>query len=257
MNVRTKGSLAVFAVVAVAITALGWWVFDGSTTRPRTIRSRLTLVVETPEGERSGSTVLQDTIGFPGGLTRAQGWGLWVQLVGEAAVIDLGQRGLLVATLRKQEDLTRSGGGGSGGGYNPGLMPFPPEKFHYPAEASVNEKYAAYIDELNRLKPKSELSLKDVPVLVRFGNPNDPTSAALVDALDLAASFGPGVTFKGATVEITDDPITKGIETRFPWLRSSKFSDRLFPAPDPRLGSDQKPPLVRRLTYDDFRSLPR
>jgi hypothetical protein len=139
------------------------------------------------------------------------------------------------------------------------MIAFPREKFpiKYPETASADEKYLAYLDELNRQKPRSELALKDLPVLVRFGNPKEPTSAALVDPLDLAASFGPGVTFKRAFVEVTDDPVTTGIEARLPWLKSSKLSERLFPAPDPRLGSDQKPPLVRRLTYDDFRSLPR
>jgi len=92
-------------------------------------------------------------------------------------------------------------------------------------------------------------------VLVRFANLNDPTSAVLVDPRDLAASFGPGVRFKGATVEITDDPITKGIEARLPWLKSSKVAEYLFPNPTHQPRPDPK--LVMRLTYDDFRRLPR
>jgi hypothetical protein len=85
----------VFLFLAAVILALGWFVLDGSTTRPRVVRSRLTVVVETPEGERSGSSVTQVAISFPGGLTRAQGWAIWVDLVGEAAIVDLGPRGLL------------------------------------------------------------------------------------------------------------------------------------------------------------------
>jgi hypothetical protein len=83
MNLTAKGGLTVF--VAAAILALGWWILDGSTTRPRVIRSRLTLVVDTLEGERSGSSVTQETISFPGGLTKAQGWAIWPELTGEAA----------------------------------------------------------------------------------------------------------------------------------------------------------------------------
>lgn len=256
MNPRARFWFAFFAVV-VSVLMLSWWFLDGSTTRPRVVRSRLTLVVETPEGERTGSSVTQETTYFPGGLTRAQGWGLTEQLVGEAVVVDLGQRGLLFATLRKQAHLTFSGGGGLGGGYNAGLTPFPQEKFRgeYSANASINEKYAAYLDDLNRLRPKSQLSLKDVPVLVRFGNPNDPKSVALVDPIDLAASFGPGVTFKSATVEITDDPITTGIGTRLSWLKSSKVAESLFPNPTHQPPPDPK--LVMLLTYDDFRNLSR
>ena len=213
MNPLGKAVLAI-VIAALTIFALGWFLLDGSTTRPRIIRTRLTLMVETPEGERAGSGVTQTMISFPGGLTRAQGWGLWVQLVGDAVVVDLGQRGLLFATLREQSHLTYNGAGSSGGGYNVGMIGFPQEKFpiKYPPKASVDEKYVAYLDELNRRKPKSELAFNDLPVLVRFGNPNEPKSVALVDPLNLAASFGPGVALKAATVEITDDPVTTGIE---------------------------------------------
>jgi hypothetical protein len=194
-----------FVVALAAIMALSWWVLDGSTTLPRVVRSRLTIVVDTPEGVRSGSSVTQLTTYFPGGLTRAQGWALMEQLVGEAVVVDLGARGMLFSTFERQSTLLHSGGDA----YNAGLTPFPQEKFrgeHAPS-ASINEQYAAYLDDLNRLKPKSPLALEYVPALVRFGDLNDPTSVASVNPLDLAASFGYGVIFKGVTVEITDDPI--------------------------------------------------
>jgi hypothetical protein len=256
MSGGTKGYLAGFAVAAAAIMALGWWVFDGSTTRPRILRSRLTLVVETPEGERSGSSVSQDTTSFPNGLTRGQGYGILDKLVGEAVVVDLGPRGLLFTTFETKRDLARGGMDN----YNAGLAPFPQEKFRgkYQKDMSTNDEYAAYLDELNRLKPRGELAPKYLPVLVRFRDPNDPTSAELVDPLDLAASFGPGVTFKHALVEITDDPVTKGIEARLPWLASSKVSPPLSPqdlTKGRRLMSEM--PLVEHLRYDDFRRLPR
>jgi hypothetical protein len=261
MTPRAKGAFSfflkifgVFLFLIAVILALGWFVLDGSTTRPRVVRSRLTIVVETPEGERTGSSVTQQTTSFPGGLTRAQGWAIWVDLVGEAAVVDLGQRGLLVATLVMPSWLTQAGWSG-GGGYNAGLAPFPREKF-LGTHSSNDDEYVTYLDNLKRLKPKAELGIKDVPVLVKFSSPNDPTSAELVDPLNLAASLGPGVTFKGATVEITDDPITHSIETRLPWLKSSKFNEGLFPKPDP-WHRDQERPLVTRFHYNAFRELPR
>jgi hypothetical protein len=42
----------------------------------------------------------------------------------------------------------------------------------------------------HRLKPDAALSLEALPVLVKFGDLNDPTSVALADPQDLAASFG-------------------------------------------------------------------
>lgn len=248
-----KGCLTAFALLVGAVLLLGWWVLDGSTTRPRVVRSRLTIVVETPEGERTGSSVTQLTSYFPGGLTRAQGWGLMRQLVGEVVVVDLGQRGILFSTFERQSTLLRGGGDA----YNAGLTPFPEEKFRgeYPPKASINQQYAAYLDDLNRLKPKSELSFEDVPALVRFGNVNDPTSVALVNPRDLAASFGPGVTFKGATVEITDDPITKGIEARLPWLKTSSEAPTLFP--QAYLLTLKKTSPVQNLRFTDFRRVSR
>jgi hypothetical protein len=224
--------------------------------RSRVIHSRLTVVVETPEGERTGSSVTQDKTSFPGGLTRAQGWSIWTDFVGEAVVVDLGQRGLLFVTLVKPDWLNSPGWGGSGG-YAANMMSFPQEKFRgtYLAQATSNERYAAYLDELNRLKPKAGLALEDLPVLARFDDPKIPTSAVLVDPHDLAASFGPGVTLKSATVEITDDPITMGIETRLPWLRSSKYTEPLFPNPLHQPPPDEN--RARLLTYDSFRMLPR
>jgi hypothetical protein len=255
INPRASGCLPLFIFV-IFVLALGWFALDSGTTRPRVVRSRLTIVVETPEGERSGSSVTQDTISFPGGLTRAQGWGLWEQFVGEAVVVDLGQRGLLFATLVKRDWFNSPGWGGSGG-YAANLTRFPQKKFsgQFPENASINEKYAAYLDEINRIKPKAELPIGDLPVLARFGDQNVPTSAAIVDPHDLAASFGPGVTLRKAVVEITDDPITKGIETRLPWLKSSKYTERLFPNPTHQPPPDENP--ARKLTYDSFRILPR
>src|SRR5258708_39869735 len=119
MTPRAKEALSVFLkifwVFLFLVLALGWFVLDGSTTRPRVVRSRRTIVVETPEGERSGSSVTQETISFHGGLRRAQGWALWTDFVGEAVVVDLGQRGLLFATLVKPSWFNSPGWGGSGG----------------------------------------------------------------------------------------------------------------------------------------------
>lgn len=260
MNRRAKSYLAglgALATILVAISAFSWWFLDGSTIRPRVLRSRLTLVVDTPEGERSGSSVTQNTISFPGGLAKAQGYAIWSRLIGDVVVVDLGQRGLLFTTFESKSGLARGGMDM----YNAAFSPFPREKFR--GKTGIGEpatdEYAAYIDELNRLKPKSELSLKYLPVLVRFRDPNDPTSVELVDPSDLAASFGADVTLKSAFVEITDDPVTKGIEAKLPWLAISKESPSLFPPPDPKLGprTVAETPPVEDLQYNDFRRLAR
>ena len=59
------------------------------------------------------------------------------------------------------------------------------------------------------------------PMMVTFGDLNDPTSVALVDPDDLAASFGEGINISRITAELTDDPVTTGIEERLEWLGMS------------------------------------
>ena len=68
-------------------------------------------------------------------------------------------------------------------------------------------------------------------MLVTFGDLNDPTSVERVDPDDLAATFGEGVSLKRITVQITDDPVTTGIEKRLVWL--SKYPE---PSLDPTHG---------------------
>ncbi|WP_066268991.1 hypothetical protein [Blastomonas sp. CCH3-A3] len=58
------------------------------------------------------------------------------------------------------------------------------------------------------------------PMLVRFRDINDPTTVERVDPDALAASFGEGVKLRRVTVQLTDDPVTKGIEKRLKWLDS-------------------------------------
>lgn len=55
-------------------------------------------------------------------------------------------------------------------------------------------------------------------MLVTFGDLADPTTMAEVDPDDLTKTFGEAVSLKRITVQITDDPVTTGIEMRLGWL---------------------------------------
>lgn len=58
------------------------------------------------------------------------------------------------------------------------------------------------------------------PTLVRFRDSNDPKTIEIVDPTNLAASFGTGVSVKSVTVQITNDPVTTGIDKALPWLNN-------------------------------------
>ncbi|WP_156164508.1 hypothetical protein [Bradyrhizobium sp. LTSP885] len=249
MSGGAKGCLVGF-VVLLAILAFGWWGFRGETT---TLRSRLTLVVETPEGERSGSSVSQLTILAPGRLNRAIGFSSLSTTgeQGEAVVVDLGARGVLFATLADERAL-RSGGSGM---YNAARVPFPQTKFHGEVGEGIwaKDDYTAYLEELNRRKPRAELPFADLPVLVRFRDLSDPSSVVQVSASDLAGSFGPGVRLQRAFVEITDDPPTTGIEARLPWLITRITSSRSLIPPPPGLQLLSEATTAELLILDNFR----
>ena len=246
-NGYAKGCLTTF-VLAAAIIALGLWALSGD---KRTLRSRLTLVVETPEGDRSGSSVSQVTILSPGPCNRAIGFGsLGIEgEEGEAVVIDLGARGILFATLAREKD-RRSGGLGM---YDAGLAPFPREKFRGEIGKGLcsEDEYAAYLDEVQRRKPRGDLAFKHLPILVRFQDTNDPSSVEQVDPFDLAKSFGQDVRLKQAFVEITDDPLTKEIQSRLPWLTTDP---RLRLIPRQGLYTLAESSTIELLEYDDFRT---
>lgn len=232
---RTAAKVTAVFATSVAIVVLSWWLL---VVHDRSIRTRLTLTIATPEGVRTGSSVTQQTITFgPFQLkTGSSSWSIGSKMIGEGLVVDLGQRGLLVSTLVAPDWLKRGNGYADPGlgGYAGGL-PFSEAEYKGTpsAEASSAEKHMAYLDELNRVKPTADIPVKDIPVLVKFSNPSDPTSVSLVDPSNLEAAFGSGVTLKAATVEITGDPVSNSIDTRLPWLKPRK--DPKFDEADPWL----------------------
>ncbi len=240
-----KGCLVALVLFVVLILALGWWMFNVGAPSPRTYGYRLTLYVETPEGEKLGSNVVQVTTRFYTGLQRALNSYSSVSVRGEATVADLGSRGLLFVVFRGD---TKRGGNN----WLPYLemveFLFPRQKFQ---GKSSSDEYVAYLDELIRRKPKGDLPLKELPMLVRFRDINDPTTVERVDPDSLAASFGPGVALKRATLEITDDPATMmGIEKELPWLaghRGALVEPRAWPDhPEPEQKID---PLAFKMGF--------
>jgi hypothetical protein len=65
------------------------------------------------------------------------------------------------------------------------------------------------------------LAPADYPMMVRFRDLDDPATIERVDPANLAASFGPGITFRGITVQLTKDPVTTGISRSLPWLSTT------------------------------------
>lgn len=199
-------------VGGVAALLSGCGLFGGNS-----YRFRMTVEVETPDGVKTGSSVYEvDTekkSTFMTGNDRSK------SLKGEAVAVDLPSGRTLFALLKtansKRDDLA--------------LMSMAALD---PAFRNDWIESAGRISSSDGITSPAEVRAADYPLLVTFADPADPTSVQRVDPANLAASFGPGVTLKRITVEVTNDPVTTGIEKRLGWLLDKNRK---------RFGPDTKP----------------
>ena len=158
----------------------------------------------------SGSGVIQVKQSDTRPLFKSMG-GFGNEVVGEAVVIDLGSRGTFFALLRGPKI-----GLGSLGA--PAWL-----LFHVFADLLNSEKDPLpKVRLLKELRPRRTLGVDEIPMLVRFRDLNDPQSVEQIDPTNLAASFGSGIALRDVVIEVTNDPITVGIETKLPWLKTIK-----------------------------------
>lgn len=174
-----------------------------------TYRYRVTVEIVTPEGIKTGSAVREIRVHTEPGFLGVRKQGI-DRLIGEAVVIDLGTRGVVFALL-SEDDLYQAFP------YNNGVGILSPMGIRY----------------YKSLKPgtKAPLPSEKYPTFVTFKDLSDPKSLQLVygQRFDVEAQkhllvdemetlFGAGVRVQGITIEITNDPVTWGIEKGLPWL---------------------------------------
>lgn len=189
-------------------------------------RYRLTVEVETPEGLKTGSSVIE----VRWGAVDSTLGGASAESRGEAAAVDLPGGRTLFALLSGE---SRSADWADYAMFS--VMPLPEKG---PGQKD-SDALGIGIDRIIANKtlmvlPRmiaapitaAQARVSAYPMLVRFGDIKDPKSVTLVDPDDLEKSFGPGVTLRRITVQITDDPVTTGIEKRLGWWR--KFRDLHF-----------------------------
>jgi hypothetical protein len=194
------------AVLVKLVAAAALIPLAGCNSTPRKIHYRLTLDVEAPEGLRSGSSVVQVVMNYNDGLLKGMGNLVNPTFQGEATVVDLGNRGLLFCLLTA--DSQRSLSARDPSYLVSSMLP----------NQDRTERLTSFYDSLIQHKPKADVPLGKLPLLVRFRDVNDPKTAERVYPSNLAANFGQGVKLVRATIEITDAPVTMGIEKRLSWI---------------------------------------
>jgi hypothetical protein len=185
------GGLAILALGGCKLLGLSW-----------AYRYKITVEVDTPQGLKSGFAVREiiytkQVIKLPGmaGTASSQR--------GEAVAVDLPNGQVLFGLLSTDGYQTLQAAFGDDS----------PETL----DAAQSDRRVVELHP----KPGSIPAQSGYPMLVTFTDIADPASVKLADPADLAASYGPGVQLKRITVEITDDPVTSGIEKRLGWLTKS------------------------------------
>lgn len=209
-------------------------------------RFKLTLILDTPDGVKSASSVVERQAwdrGFPiPGFAGREA----ISFSGEALYVDLGKQRPLVALLT----------------YNSESRP----AFNYQGRVDNNfYKYwsigpsSDYVLELYgetrtsggllenaskfaRYRGPRDIPLAALPDLVTFADINDPKTVVKVDPNKLDATLGPGVRWLRTTLELTDEPVTTGIRRHLPWLATFRGS----------LGGDYTRAFANLLTSRNF-----
>jgi hypothetical protein len=201
-------------LILAAIGLVGYGVFFalfGSTSY--SWHQRLTVVVDTPMGQVRGAAVTavsvteyHGAINLPNG-----GHGSW-DMHGEAVVVEVLPGRYLFALLNGGDNPNGAAAAWTGTTF---------KQRDFPNENGIS------FDDLRaiiRSEPRDTpipLPPQAMPLLVTFDDITDPTTVRLVDPTNLSASFGPGVSLAGVTLEITEADVTKGrVEGVLGWLHS-------------------------------------
>lgn len=189
-------------------------------------RYKMTLVIDTPNGERSGSAVREVVFHVPNKLpSLVQARASWI-LRGEAVAVDVipGQTlfALLIGGRRDPEYATR-------------IL----AKIY----GSASPEWPSDTPRTVTIWPTAPLALirdtdDPLPMLARFRDIAAPKSIERVDPANLADTFGPGVALRSITISLVDEPITNTMGSRLRWLQSmptgmmSGDSSELVQSPD-------------------------
>ena len=163
-------------------------------------RYRLTLSVETPDGLKTGSSVIE----ILGQYTKSlDSTGFHTGIVGEAIFVDLGRGRNLLGLISVGTNLQLS--------MFTSIAPI----------AFFNNSSKESFIRLTTHSGTVELPSNLIPTLLTFTNIEDPGTASPVDPERLEQNFGQGYRFAGAKLELTHDAITCHIKKKLPWWNAA------------------------------------
>ncbi|GJL65544.1 MAG: hypothetical protein NPIRA05_05150 [Nitrospirales bacterium] len=180
-------------LVIVGVLLVGTLAYCKDFLIPYTWHQKMTVEVEVDGQLYTGSSVVRVNVGQSDPITQGLGYPLQFGARGEAAFVELPGPRYLFALL--------SGGPPDSGPQTNAVNIF---KDRLPPRGI--ERFAV----LSKSRLKQDIPHSHYPLLVTFTDITDPKTVKQVDPDNLAATFGPGVSLKRITLEITDEPVTEG-----------------------------------------------
>jgi hypothetical protein len=178
--------------------------YCGYRIRPSSFRVKMTVAVDTPEGEKTGASVFE--ISASDNIIKLPFNAISTSFKGEAVAVDLPSGQTLFALLRTPKDNS-----------DPTTTIL---RLLASPENRRAESWLPAIRELSEVKAlgrKAILPRDDYPMLVRFADKNDPKTVEFVDPNDLVKNFGMGVKIKEIRRDITKSDVTPHISGKFSW----------------------------------------
>jgi hypothetical protein len=170
-----------------------------------TIRYRLTVNAVVEGVAHSGSSVVEmRVVTQPQLIGEVPPW--YFRATGEATFVDLGDGRNLVAVLWPKP---RRSAGYYEQGFPYNYLVF--KAFHVPF-------LVEHARDLTGLQGERRLEERDWPAFVTFRDVVDPSSVQSVDPKALATTFGNDVRIESVTVAITQEPVTRNLAQKLPWL---------------------------------------
>lgn len=83
-----------------------------------------------------------------------------------------------------------------------------------------DDDFMKVISRLAKSRGPRRITPEELPNLLTFADINDPKSVIEVDPNNLQGTLGHDITWNEITFEMTDEPITKGIELKLPWINA-------------------------------------
>lgn len=187
-----------FLVVGFALTACAFGL-----TSHKTLRYRITVTVETPEGLKTGSAVREAGQYWEKKILPEQGGTFYNVTKGEAVVIDLGKKGFLFGLIEGQDEAK---------------LIF--DSFPSSAQKGIAlrpEQYPRFVRFQDLKEPKTVENARDI---IKCPSSSKVCEGRIgyVALQSMKDKLGDGVQLKTVTIEMTSEPITTGIITLLPWL---------------------------------------